>query len=306
MGFHICERSRANYPRSALSLSSSLNMCYLDQVAERVGDIRSYAPLQRLLLSNAVMAHLDAAGYTTVAYPTGYAFTEITTADRYSPRGLSEFEWVLYSALAEPIVRTSVYAPEQDFADRIVRTFDSLGQHRREEPPVFVFAHIVALHPPFVLDEHGNPVDASLPDGRDLTGLKAGYPTDTYRRLYVAQLQFVNDRLIAAVRRILSNSDRPCIIVIQSDHGPDSLLRRGHPEDTNMTERMGILNAYYVPEEIEASLREDISPVNSFRLILNYCLGTDYPLLEDRAYFSTYEHPYVLMDVTGRVAGASE
>lgn len=51
-------------------------------------------------------------------------------------------------------------------------------------------------------------------------------------------------------------------------------------------ERMGILNAYLVPDTVRSSLYPEISPVNTFRLILNYLTEADHELLADRSFFS--------------------
>jgi len=50
---------------------------------------------------------------------------------------------------------------------------------------------------------------------------------------------------------------------------------------------MPILNAYALPGVDPAqALYPSISPVNSFRVVLNRYFGTDLPLLEDRSYFA--------------------
>lgn len=43
------------------------------------------------------------------------------------------------------------------------------------------------------------------------------------------------------------------------------------------------------------------NPVNTFRLIFNFYFGTDYELLDDRCYFSSYDYPYKFTDVTDEV-----
>ena len=62
------------------------------------------------------------------------------------------------------------------------------------------------------------------------------------------------------------------------DHGPMG-------KTVTHEQRMAILNAYYVNEEAQALLYEDITPVNSFRIIFNQYFGTDYPILEDNSYY---------------------
>jgi hypothetical protein len=64
---------------------------------------------------------------------------------------------------------------------------------------------------------------------------------------------------------------------------------------------MRILNAYYLPGGKSAGLYPTISPVNSFRYVLNHYFGTKFPLLPDTCYYSTYQRPYRFEDVTARV-----
>lgn len=46
-----------------------------------------------------------------------------------------------------------------------------------------------------------------------------------------------------------------------------------------------------------------ISPVNSFRVVLNTVFGAQLPLLPDRSFYSTWPELYRFIDVTGIVRG---
>ena len=72
-------------------------------------------------------------------------------------------------------------------------------------------------------------------------------------------------------------------------------------EESKIDERMGILNAYYFPDQDYSKLYKGITPVNTFRIILNKYFGTDLDLLEDRSYFSLLSKPYELVDVTEQI-----
>ena len=61
---------------------------------------------------------------------------------------------------------------------------------------------------------------------------------------------------------------------------------------------MSILNAYYLPDQNTELIYDSITPVNSFRLILNAYFNANYELLEDKSYFSDYGQPYNFTDVT--------
>jgi hypothetical protein len=61
---------------------------------------------------------------------------------------------------------------------------------------------------------------------------------------------------------------------------------------------MPILNAIYLPDAAYEHLYEDITPVNTFRLLLKQYLGADLALLDDRCFYSFYSKPYAFTDVT--------
>ena len=64
---------------------------------------------------------------------------------------------------------------------------------------------------------------------------------------------------------------------------------------------MAILNAYLLPGEVYDNLYQDITPVNTFRLIFNQYLGTDLEILKDESYYSTRARPYLFINVTDEV-----
>lgn len=65
-------------------------------------------------------------------------------------------------------------------------------------------------------------------------------------------------------------------------------------------EAFSILNSYYLPGCDYSQLYDSITPVNTFRMVLNHYFGTDYEILEDRSYFSGQQH-YNFIDVTEEV-----
>ena len=61
---------------------------------------------------------------------------------------------------------------------------------------------------------------------------------------------------------------------------------------------MSIFNAYFFPNEKYDLLYDDITPVNSFRIVFDSHFQTNYGILEDNVFFSTYEKPYTLIEIT--------
>ena len=114
------------------------------------------------------------------------------------------------------------------------------------------------------------------------------------------QLQFVNREILETLRAIISDADQTPIIILQSDHGSGSMLDWNDVSSTDVGERLSILNAYLLPGDAGSKVYNTITPVNSFRLILDEYLGESFPLLSDVSYFSPWPRPYDFTDVTDR------
>jgi hypothetical protein len=86
--------------------------------------------------------------------------------------------------------------------------------------------------------------------------------------------------------------------------------QRRHTQSVRFTSgqlrvRIGILNAYHLPGVETGVLYPTISPVNSFRVVLNAYFGTKLPLLPDRTirHVSDFQ-PFIFDDVTSAVTMA--
>jgi hypothetical protein len=281
-GFYVAQCSRSNYARTYLSLSSSLNMDYIQAFYTR----RDSAGLTRLIRQNEVRDVLEANGYQTVAIETGFFRTEWEDADlyyqrpeqgRYSGgvlRGSNEFEAMLFNTTAGVLLLEANTAlngnlgavvnvsPKFDRYAGIQFVLDTLEQTTQVPGPKFVFAHVRAPHEPYIFSADGD----FLQDQEDFI---PGYRD---------QVRYINQRLLDIIDRILEASRIPPIIVIQGDHGGD--------ETKQDARRLHILNAYLLPPSAAERLYPSITPVNTFRLIFDSILGTEYGLLDDISYYS--------------------
>lgn len=308
-GFYVAHESRSNYCQTLLSLASSLNLTYLDGLVSQIGvEYWGNAPVADMIGNSAVFHFLERHGYETVAFSSGYPPAEIRNADRYLALRWypDEFQTTLINMTPIPFVVNALYDMHDWHRERILYTFDNLADASEPRGPTFVFAHIIAPHPPFVFGRHGERIDPELQfvlaDGSHLIG-RRGMTRDEYVAQYRGQIMFINSRVRGAVDAILSTSQRPAIIVLQADHGPGSMLDWDDPDNTDLEERLSVLNAYYLPNGGDKYLYDGITPVNTFRVIFNHYFGTDLELLDDESYFSTAARPYAFINVT-RAMGA--
>ena len=77
------------------------------------------------------------------------------------------------------------------------------------------------------------------------------------------------------------------MIIIQGDHGAGVGEDYWSIDGPGVPQRAAILNAYYLPIGCERDLYPGITPVNTFRIVLNCYFGASYLLLEDVTYFSS-------------------
>ncbi len=295
-GFYVAKCSQSNYVRTEISLASSLNMMYLQELDDEFSpDSIARRTLWNSLKHSAVRYNFESMGYTTVNFATGFAWNELEDADVFlSPppftSGLTEFEGLfLRTTLARYAQDFGWVDPDavmgQSFRDRFNNVFDSVDDLAKMPEPTFAYIHLISPHPPFVFDKEGNP---TYPP--DLWNENREYPSNLYAIGYQNQLVYLNKKVLEAVDTLLAESETPPIIIFQGDHGPWL-----QPKD----KRMWIFNAYYLPENND-KLYSKITPVNTFRLVFNTYFGGKYDMLEDVSYFSPVPKLYNFSEIPNK------
>ena len=308
-GFIIPSSNHSNYPATPLSISSTLNMEYIQTLVPSLD--KNY---QRWLMSpfidhSRVRSLLESQGYQTISISTNWTITDNPTTDRYfhpRPVMLSDFEGFVLDEtplqLLEPILGTVASLPNADSHREIIRyNFDTLTDLPNLPGPKFVFAHIISPHPPFVSDKNGNPIgqqyNFTFQDANEFPGSLEEYPTR-----YVDQVQFVNDHVRKIVDAIIAHSQTPPIIILQADHGSGMLTDLASPANTCIRERFSPFAAYFLPGIDKDVIPSDISNVNIFRIIFNQYFHTNLPLLKNKQYFYADTQTYYdFEDVSGQV-----
>jgi hypothetical protein len=306
-GFYVARQSTSNYCQTPLSITSSLNAAHL-HVGTKDPDSGGY-PETDLFRKNAVMRALRPIGYKFVAFASGFDFTEDPDADVY----LSPYRYVsgFHRMLVESTVFWRLLPNPMEFdsytmtRERTLFLFDNVPKVSKIAGPTFTFAHILAPHPPFVFGADGEDVSPHatpyfLNDGsayRNYYGTEA-----TYVGGYGHEVPFLVKRVERMIDEILASSPEPPIIILQSDHGSGLHLDMGSDETTDHHERMSILNAYYLPGGKHEGLHQRITPVNSFRVVLNNYFGTHLDYLPNENYYSTWVDPFKFIRVTDRVS----
>ncbi len=306
-GFYVASEARANYPKTFQSLASSLNMKHLTYLTDELGrDASDQAIVYAMLQDYAAWRFLRSRGYTFIHVGSRW---EPTRRNRYADvnfsMSLTDFPMMLYrSTMLNPIGGKLGILDHRQMQQRaILRVFDRLAEVPHIEGPKFVFAHILLPHGPYMFG----------PQGEMLTEEQVEARTETEN--YLNQLAFANGKVKRLTDQILSQSDRPPVIVLQADEGPCECLEEfgescgdtidwRQLSDGALRAHMRIFSAYYLPgADYEDILYPSVTPVNSFRIVFDHYFGSGYGLVDDRSYvFEDLEHPYSFIDVTDTVS----
>jgi hypothetical protein len=300
LGFFIPDCAQSNYAYTTLSLTSALNMNYVDQlgipgVDTGSADLRKFAGR---LKNSLVRQSLESLGYSTVTVKVVNPYLDIQDStyyyDYYRDAGSLEsvetlnFQYLfLNTTMLRPVIEYLEFDPRlMDAAPDWISYWLPIGatassrnyrQYMQNRylldslkttipdllRPKFVFAHLFVTHQPFVFN----------PDGSFRVSTKQD--NDAYRD----QVAFANTQLLEIVKAILKKSAAPPVIIIQGDHA--------YPKDPG--HRMRILNAYYLPGIGRDDIPATITPVNTFRVIFNHYFSSHYDYLPDRSFFSKSE-----------------
>lgn len=292
LGFYIPNCTQSNYDYTVPSLTSSLNMDYLEAMGFKYKDESSVITTK--LRHSAVRAQFESMGYDTVTFKSLYPWLAITDSTYYYDYFKTEertvdlaslnFQYLfLRTAAFLPLIEWLELRPEisipQPWANWIpvgnalesreflqyqqnVFALETLENLPNMPGKKFVYAHLYITHQPFVF----------YPDGSFHPFLKQGDSA------YADQVLFAETRLVEIVKNILAKSKKPPIIVIQGDH---SYLKG--------VKRVRIFNAYYLPEGGDRNLYDTITPINTFRIIFNTYFGGQYEQLPDISVYSDSE-----------------
>ncbi|MBN2500866.1 MAG: sulfatase-like hydrolase/transferase [Anaerolineales bacterium] len=294
-GFYVARASMSNYSNTRYSLSSSLNMTHIANLPENLDGPAQYQRNWMLLKStsylvknNLIAKILQNQGFEFVSFNTGFGEVEMTNSDHYmiSPEitngnsPVSAFDILLFNTTVGTFLnknadRAPLESLSNDHRERILYTLAHVSDFADQEESFFVYAHVLSPHPPFVFNAQGEATDACIYTDTDI---------ERDPSCYLGQVAYLNELVMKAVTDILEKSDTPPIIIIQGDHGVNCYVQSEDIEE-RVPLCFPILNAYYFPDANYQLLYPDITPINSFRIVLNQYFNANLPLLSDKSFF---------------------
>ena len=293
LGFHVPAASGSNYTQTTLSLPSLLNAAHMRQVERELSPGSNDPTLvNHLLARSRVARYFQAHGYRYVFFPSGWSSSTRTSPIADSVvhvwRGFDLDRELSSTEFRRTAMRTTLlsYLQSDDPFDGefVRRTLDGVAQLPADSAPTFAFVHVLSPHWPFVFDRNCRrpPADLGVRDRR---------------AAYVGQLQCLNGLVLAAVTKILRDSDLPPVILLQGDHGSAILNFRDAPSAEGLDarsawERFGAFGAYYLPGAGAPAMGDSITVVNVLGHVLRGYFGAELPPEPDDRYLSVEASPF--------------
>jgi hypothetical protein len=158
--------------------------------------------------------------------------------------------------------------------EHLHRINDTLLQtiQQPHDKPRFVYAHFILPHGPYSFDSTGK----NIPEAWLIQEMPEK------RVKYIGQVKYANTLMKNYVNAILAGNKRPCVIIIQGDHGfRFSEVDRKQQEFPNF-------NAMYFSNGDYRLLNDSLTNVNTFRILCNTFFRQNFSMLPDSSYSLQY------------------
>jgi len=278
-GFKIRSEAKSNYSQTRFSVSSTLNMQYLELPAGSVPTSADSVLWTRIRDSKAAEV-LRSHGYRYRYVGSAFPPLESSSLADESSRG-SIIPAYIGTFLSTTICQPPMLAyqvPSQIYLSNLQGQLQRLAEVRQDDQPCFTFAHVMLPHPPFVYCAEG-----LVPEKDYLYPPNELYDSKVMKA-YVSQIDYLNARLLEMVDSVCAGKAKP-IVIIQADHGGGILGKPDEPSTEQVAERLAIFSAIHAPESITRELSSSITPVNHFRILFRELLGAPLENLPDRSFF---------------------
>ncbi len=292
-GFYVAANAKANYNWTIHSLSSTLNMEYLPGwIAPVMNDPKAYFWGSASILNNSLFSILKKEGYQTYSYqPVSFNNKDWPGSSYF--KGMKEHHYY-FKTLPGRIYRDIFWNYTKIDVDFVREKQMSIIDFRNREKkiyfdttrtliknscsftgnPKFVYGHFMIPHESYTFDSTG----------------KVKSPEETVVKIkeddadaYFNQVLFAGKVIKDLVTYIQKYNKKNTIILVEGDHGYRT--ETGNKEGYTFQN----LNAIYFPDHKYDLLYDSLSPVNSFRIVLNKYFAAGFPLLKDSSTLVTQQ-----------------
>jgi len=289
-GFVIGKDSRSNYPRTYASILSTLNSSYIKESS----DIKKTRDLAYPAITNSyAYSNLYELGYALYNLNNWWEGTRFILNEEfnlytseYNNPSLITLNYYInlktpYAGIVRKLSQVLLGKPANFLTGSSEGCENTKNQFKKlrdltqnKNNGLFVFAHLLVPHPPFLLNASGD-CNLTLMHGVDQDG-------EANKREYIEYLKFFNDQIIDIFDAMLK-TNKNFIFVIQSDEGPYPCYYLD-PCNDNWDLKTANINAFYSSNKLGINENDLKTPINNFNYIYKYLLDSDVQTLEHVVY----------------------
>jgi hypothetical protein len=279
-GFRVLSNTRSNYPYTAYSMFSMLNMKYLPVSNVHKKEHDAYRMSLSGIKFNAVCSYLNSLGYKVFNHSpfqlkqAGAAYSSILLADDINLLTSQTIWSRLAPDLPNRLARAGIMPSliqriEDDFWRDNERMLQTALQEAAQlkDAPAFHYVHVMMPHNPYIADSTGR---RTIP----YVLRKSVTPQDADND-YLQYLVYTNRRILRFIRELQQLEKGEAVILLMSDHGSRGTQ---HKDKKLMYYN---LNAVYLPNGNYTGWYDGMTNVNQFRVLFNTLFHQRLSLLKD-------------------------
>ena len=267
---------RAPYNMTYLSLASIFNLSYPVIEGDVYKNRMSFFPF---LLNNnetpKLIEELEDLQYEFIFYGNSWSGCIF----RHSKCGNPSNDFITYESTVFFKKTAIQFVLNKNYEFDAITGFLKKDSKIKAQDSKFHFFHHLSPHPPYLEN------DCKTLKSRSLSGWE---PYEDY----LLTVGCVNSLVIELITKIDKN-DPSAIVIIQSDHGPETkshwLKSNDSSEDIHLDNRVSIINTIRSPKKCDKWLKNNLGTINATKFIVG-CLKQVKPIyLEEKTYVGFYE-----------------
>jgi hypothetical protein len=283
-GFSIQKKSRSNYFFTAFSMTSALNMSYIDYVPNvNACTLEDYQNCIINIKENEVINILSQQGYDIVNYSVfdlagnpsklnQYFLplkTKLISGNTLGERFIKDLGWIFTYKNTNLFSGNTIYSSLNN-NNKIINAVEQESQKQAKRPR-FVYAHLYLPHAPYYFDKNGNPKKET-----ELFRETAELPLQAY----LDYLPYAENKAEEVINTIMNNTNGEAVIIFMSDHAFNNYTLKSDSVYSFQNQ-----NAVYFPDKDYHLFYDSITNVNQFKVIFNKMFNLNIPLLKDSVIF---------------------
>lgn len=294
-GFYVNSLSKSNYNLTVLSMVSMLNMDYTTPINLKQDETKMYFKASASLLDNSLTRFLkeqqyDVKQFQAISFQnkdwngncffgdmlTNNYFYQTLPGRIYRDLGwqLEKFKTRYFASYAERKIHTRNQQMQINLITLKKMIEESCSKNKQQ--PQFVYAHFPLPHDPYIFDSSGNlkpPAKTVLLTEQEQS------------KAFMEQVRYSNKLIEHLISFIKKNNKTNSVIIVSGDHGYRNINgEKGYMIFDNF-------NSLYFPDGDYSQLYQSMSPVNTFRVIVNKYFKANLPILKDSSIFIPYTLP---------------